>query len=272
VQDIARRHGSRIPVVFEGRQPADLCTSNYFSSGRIRGQRPGQALLGEPSVLDAFVVADLGRKFRSNVAMVAKSPTVGLGMMTASLLSLLASIQPGQGRFWVCDAQEGPWLPTLTQLEARTDHEFMIIPHSELTQMLEALTAAELGTPTYLFVAGLQSSINREPPTGGLAVALERAVGQGLRLLVWCDSVMALSQAMTRSCLDQVGYKVAGVMSAEHSASYLKSMAAARIDGRYQAVFVDVDEGDRQTTFRPYALPEIEVLPACLDRIKMMLA
>jgi DNA segregation ATPase FtsK/SpoIIIE, S-DNA-T family len=61
IQGVASQFGARSPVVFEGKTPADLCTSRYFAMARPpMSMAEGQALLGEPSQLDAFVVADLG--------------------------------------------------------------------------------------------------------------------------------------------------------------------------------------------------------------------
>jgi hypothetical protein len=216
------------------------------------------------------LVADLGRRTRGNVALVAKGQSVGLGMLTASLLSLLASVPPGRARFWVCDLENGPWLPVLNQIAAQTYHECVIIPPSELGRMLEGLTHSRSDSPTYVLIAGAHAPVTRDQPHV-LATALERALIHGARLLIWCDSIAGLNYALTRAALDQVGYKVAGVMSAEHSASYLRSTAASKIDGSYQAVFVDVDDGDRLITFRPYSLPETDALGACLDRIKVTL-
>lgn len=263
---LPRRLGDRTPTIFEGRQPADLLTSAFFDGESSRKQS-GVALLGEPSLLGAFVTANVGRPSRGHMAIVAKQPSIGLGMMTASVLSAMATTRPGSARFWLCDASAGYWSDAMSVFAEQHVHEVLAIPPDRLCEMVDGFEVTSKDHLTYLFLAGASPTGTHAEDLRSLPASIERAVKLGLRLVVACDSVAGIPIAINRPVLDQIGFKAAGVMSTDHSSTFLRSTAAAKLDGRYQAVFLDVDEGDQLTVFRPYALPTPEALRECLRRL-----
>ena len=149
---------------------------------------------------------------------------------------------------------------------------------NQLTALLARRISGEAASEpaTYLGIAGVQrwrelraADAHGQTELGKkLQQIAEEGAEFGIHLLVWSDTLAALERAFKRGILNAFDLRVALRLSESDSNNLLGTPLAARMDDN-RALFRHEDwESGRIEKFKPYAIPDAEVLEALLSRLR----
>jgi S-DNA-T family DNA segregation ATPase FtsK/SpoIIIE len=246
--------GSRHPVVFEGRQPAEVSAvpPEVFQFAEALTLR---LPLGMPLTLDPPVIAQLRREPGSNFLIVGEDE---LGV--ATLIVGLPALALQGATVHVCDfgPLDGPFTQTVEFLARR---QLIKSARSRQAQEVIAALAEEVKTrlslndykapSTVLVLPWIHRARDLDPDFGGdmidnFELVLKDGPDVGVHIVAWCDRAASLTRRLTPLAQREFSLRLLGSMSRDDSDRLIDSTAAAAIDPS-QAVF---DDHDRTTTVR----------------------
>ena len=287
-----RRKLITVPIVFEGHEPAriEACQplNELLSSKRWPTEiKTVQAWLGEPVAIRPPTAARFRRQSGSHLLVVTRNESEGVGLLTASVISLAVQHRPDAARFYIVDltTADGPAANLPDEIANLLPHEIEVIRRrrdipklldelvAEVNQRLDDLKYLKKDT-LYLIIMGLHRArdlrqeelspsfrydITEEEkhpsPPEQFATLLREGPEVGVHVLAWCDTVANAMRVLDRQMLGEFGMRVAGAMSNEDSHKFLDDAAAARLDKPHRVIFFDEERPGFLEKFRPYAIP-----------------
>lgn len=277
------------PVTFEGRAAARLEANPELQAllGQ-RGWRPRPAAahvwLGEPIEIKPSTAATLERYARSNLLIVGGDDAQAYGLLLSALLSLATQCAPNDVRFAIADfaRPESPGFGLFARLSL--PHPLEVAGPRQvgalLTQLLALLDqrvqSEAAGAEVYFLVAGLHrwrelrgaDAFIQTDAAKQLARLAEEGPEVGMHLIVWADGFATLERVFKRAGVGNFDLRVAFHLPEKDSNDLLGSNAAARL-GENRALFRHEDwELGRLEKFKPYAIPEADVLTRLMEQLR----
>lgn len=289
------------PIVFEGHLPARLEECQPLNELLSAGEWPTrrrtvEAWLGEPVSIRPPVSASFKRQSGSHLLIVTRHEEEGVGMLTASLLSIIVQQRPESAQFYIVDlaTADSPWANLARKIAELFPHQIKVLRRRDLVGLLDDLTniinqrigdEGIRGPELYLFIQGLHRARDLRQEEGGydfsLGISEERGPSPpeqfatilregpevGVHVLVWCDTVANMKRVLDRKMLGEFNMRVAGAMSNDDSVSLLDEPVAARLDKPHRAIFYDEERPGYLEKFRPYAIPKSEWLEQIAEHL-----
>lgn len=293
-------------IIFEGNAPANIEKNQSLTellTAPIGVQqidrRRALAWLGDPIAIKDPIAAHFRRQSGSNLLIVGQNEEAALGMISTAIVSLAAQHKLDSAVFYVLDfgAVDHPHAGRLHELAQIVPQTYQWGRRRELASIVGDVASElerrqnadedDLGKlpATYLVIYGLQRardlrvddsysmpsySLSDEPalpnPAQQFPAIIQHGPDMGIHTLVWCDTVANLNRALDRRVQREFETRVAFQMSAEDSAMFVDTPAAAKL-GLYRALLVSEEEA-RLEKFRPYDLPT----PSWLEWVRTQLA
>lgn len=278
------------PVTFEGQAPARLEANPELLALLDQPGWPArtpvtQVWLGDPIEIKAPTAAPLERYVRSNLLIAGGDEAQGHGLLVAALLSLAAQHAPDDARFLVANFARpaSPFaglfenLPLPHPLEVAGPRQVGDVL-TQLTTLVDQRVAGEApdAPDVYFLIAGLHRWRELRPPdpygqseAGQQLLHLaEEGPEVGVHLIVWADGFTTLERAFKRSGVGAFDLRAVLRLPEADSNALLGSPVAARLEDN-RALFRHEDwELGRVEKFKPYAVPEAEVLNELVERIR----
>jgi len=287
--DAAQRSSGEPMFVFEGSAPALLSSNPLLRSPAAPGDVL-RAWIGDAVAIKGPTEVTLRPQSGSNVLVVGQREESAAAMFVSALASLVARRTAPAPRIILLDglpvdsplsgrlARAADVLGYEVEVPGYRDVEGMLgMLDEELTKRLDvALSDVQ---PVVLFVLGLQRfrmlrtsddfSFSMEPTEGPPAPdkAFARLLREGpvhrMHSLLWCDTPANLSRTLERAVLREISMRVLFQMGGNDSTALIDSPAASLL-GMHRALFYDEELGVLEK-FRPYAMPDDEMLAALAD-------
>ena len=283
---VAAANGQDVPepIVFEGRQDADLprCRPLVDSLRRDTwptGTKGIDLYLGEPIAIRPPVAARLRRQSGSNLLIITRNENEGVGMAVSSAASLLLALPPGGVRlglinFATADDPSAAFAPLLAELFP--DRVSVCSRQRDVAGMLDQIALLARGrsegaaaSETFvLFLIGLHRvkalRENAEDedglrPVEALRTILKEGPEGGVHTIAWCDTWPNARTHLDDRLHGEFSQRVGGIMNGDDSRWFLDDEAAARLDD-HRCLYYDEDRPGQLVKFRPYALPDQEWL------------
>ena len=280
------------PVVFEGNVPPGIETCRELAdllAGRSRPALP-RVWLGDAVSIKEPTHATFRPQTASNLLIVGRDERAAYGLMVAAGLAIAG---------WSPLGSDGS-LPLITLLDALSPEQDAKSPLQGLAELLaerggttytnprgadEAIDAIyreltsrsgrERSQPAFLLIHGLQRfrSLRRAEddfgfsgssegaalkPDQQLAQILRDGPVAGIHTIVWCDSASNLERALDRRAVRDFDLRVLFQMSGADSTALIDFPHAQSL-GQHRALLFSEELGQFEK-FRPYALPEADVL------------
>ncbi|SFI17562.1 FtsK/SpoIIIE domain-containing protein [Planctomicrobium piriforme] len=300
-----RRESFEPAIVFEGNIPSDL-TRNPRVAELVGQYATREAAIATPTIWlgDAVEIAPptsvtFHRQSGNHLLLVGQDSDAALGVMSAALMTLAASLSPRQEQnsLFVLDgshrgtAEASAW----EQLSGEFESDVRLIRPEETGLFLQAI-AAELkqreeqnqtdAPPLFLLVFniarfrdlrkteddfgmggfGMGSSEPKPAEPGKIfADLLAKGPAYGMHVIVWCDSNNNVERWFSRQTLKELELRIAFQMNASDSSNLIDSPAASRL-GTHRALLYREETGTSEK-FRPYGLPSMDWLRAAHRRM-----
>jgi len=292
LQALGAAHAYPPPLTFESRTPARLEENSQLQALLAHSTWPARQStiplwLGQPVEIKPITVANLERYARSNLLIVGGDEAQAYGLLLASVISLAAQHAPGTMQMEIVDfaRPEAPLAGLWQQVANGLPHRVEVIGARAAGEMVNQLTAllarrisgeAASEPATYLCIAGVQrwrelraaDAYGQTELGKKLQQIAEEGAEVGIHLLLWSDTLTALERAFKRGTLNAFDLRVALRLSESESNNVLGTPLAARMDDN-RALFRHEDwESGRIEKFKPYAIPNAEVLEALLNRLR----
>lgn len=284
------------PLTFEKRAPALLEENAEFQRlleqpGWIAQKPSAKVWLGQPIEIQPITTAILERYARSSLLIVGGDEAQAYGLMLASLLSLAAQQSPEAASFLIADfaRPESSYAGLFTPLIGRLPHPLEVAGPRQvgiiLTQLMTTLTQrqndeAAAKSAIYFLIPGMQrwrelrgSDPYVQSEAGKQLTHLsEEGPEVGIHLIAWADSSVTLERALKRGGIGAFDLRVALRLPEKESNEVIGSNAAARLEDN-RAFFRHEDwEMGRLEKFKPYVVPETEVLIRLVEKIRVKAA
>lgn len=283
------------PIIFEGNEPARPETARTLNE--LLGQpaptmkpKAADAWLGEPTAIRPSVRARLRRQGGSNLLIVSREETEGVGMIFSALLGLAAQHTPAQAQFYIVNlaTADSDWFEWPSQLTEMLPHPVKVVNAKQTPDLLQNLVnevnrranEPSSNTPSiYLVIIGLQRARDlREEERNILATGdtganklfaslLREGPEAGVHTIVWCDSLANVNRVARRQ-MREFGLRVASAMSADDSRALLDDGAASKLDKPHRAIFYDDERPGVFEKFRPYGMPSFAWLQQSAARLR----
>ncbi|HEV3122596.1 MAG TPA: FtsK/SpoIIIE domain-containing protein [Isosphaeraceae bacterium] len=275
-------------IVFEGNLPANPSKNVFLNQLLTQDNWPeppraARAWLGDAVAIKDPTAAAFRPQSGSNMLIIGQQDDSALGMMTMSLVSLVAQYSPQAGaRFYLFDGTpvDSPHYGYLGRLPELLPHSVENIGWRELPGVIGQIAeeverrlsaAGSEGQPIYLFVYDLQrfrdlrkadddfgfSGGSEKPSTAKqFATIVRDGPPVGVHTIVWCDNLNNLNRCLERATLREFEMRVLFQMSANDSSTLIDSPLANKL-GANRAIFHSEEQGTVEK-FRPYAVPTSE--------------
>lgn len=244
--------------------------------------------LGEPTTIRDPVAARLRRQGGSNLLIIAREEAEGVGMLFATLLSLVTQHAPQNAKFFIINllTSEEPWEDLPDEIAVLLPHQISVINHRNSVPLIKELweevkyriAEQQTGQPAiYIFIAGLHRAralrhdaepIEKIRYSELLAYLLKEGPETGVHILTWCDSYPNLTKVITSRQVSDFSLRVAGPMNEGDSSKLIDDVAAARLDKPHRAIFYDDDRPGYLEKFRPYGVLNRDWLERVSEQLK----
>ena len=270
------------PFVFEGSEPSDFRTCRPFSDAL--GEWPNtisntvlNLWVGEPIAMSPAHAINLKRQSGANLLVIDRNEELAFGVVFSSILSIAAQENPEKVVFHVIhmSSVDASWVdhsetfannfPHHVNVHGRRGLETVI---SELAEEMEYrdLSDTKQMSKIILVLFGVQRARNlrREdrisfsaPTDGGsihdnLGKILREGPEFGIHTIIWCDTVQSFSRIFDNSALNEIGHRVAGVLSSADSIKLFDEPVAANMDRENRMICYDDEKIGVYTSIRPY--------------------
>jgi hypothetical protein len=278
------------PIIFEGNAPVRLSECKPLNVVALAGDWPAATRsvslwLGDSVSLRPPAKVNLTRQSGRHLVVVTRDEAAATGSLLAAWVSLLVQHRPTTASFYILDftTSDTPWAGLIEEMVSMFAHQAELLTRRTLQSTLIALVdriKAQQDSDSrlpqvdsrrdYLLIFGLHrardlkedesraySSDSETPPASSelLATILRDGPEAGIHVLAWSDTYPNASRALGRS-LNEFGIRLAGMMSADDSRSFLDDAAASRLDKPFRAILSDDERPGVLDKIRPYAIPD----------------
>jgi S-DNA-T family DNA segregation ATPase FtsK/SpoIIIE len=276
---------STVPIIFEGNElaRAEDCESLKELLAASDWPQPAKGVdlyLGEPIAILPPVAARLRRQSGSNMMILTRDESEGVGMCVLALLSILAQQRVGSYHIYIADftTADSEWAEHAEEIARCFPGEITVIGRQRETGAMFAAIAGEVRLRSenvsaqrsiFLVLQGMHriKSLreNMDDEDGNNSVELLQTILRdgpevGVHVIAWADTLDNATRGMSRKALGEFGLRVGAVMNSGDSMNFLDDLAASKISKPHRAVFLDEDRPGQLVTFRPYAMPSAEWL------------
>ena len=280
-------------IVFEGNLPANpLDNQALVAAIQDSDEHPttGPTIwLGSAVRIEPPTNIVLRNQGGNHLLVIGHDEQLALGILSTSLVSLVAQHNETQAQFTVLDGtrpestEQGAWknlaaaLPNSVQVHSPRDTASVITtladevarrsenaekqfsPHYLVIHDLAQFRDLRITEDDYGFSSSFSSNGAKEKMVSvdrHFRNILKEGPTVGVHIIAWCESFNSLSRIIDRVALREIDYRVALQMSSVDSTSLIDSPAASRI-GEHRALLYRDDLGT-QVKFRPYGRPTTE--------------
>lgn len=285
---------SATPIVFEGNELArgEDCGPLKELIAAPDWPPPAKSVdlfLGEPIAILPPVAARMRRQSGSNLMILTREESEGIGMCVSALLSLLAQQRAGSSRFCIADftTADSEWAEHVEKIARCFPGEITVVRRQRETATMFASIAKEVnlrGEKTsgygsiFLVLQGMHriKSLreNMDDEDGHNSVELLQTILRdgpevGVHVIVWADTLANATRGMSRKALGEFGLRVGTGMNTGDSMNFLDDLAASKLTKPHRAIFSDEDRPGQLVTFRPYAMPPATWLEQTGQRLRV---
>ena len=274
------------PIIFEGNElaRAEECEPLKELLSATDWPQPVKGIdlfLGEPIAIQPPVAARLRRQSGSNLMILTRDESEGIGMCVSVLLSILAQKRPGTSRVYIVDftIADSEWAEHAEEIERRFPGKITVIGRQNESGSMFATIAEEVrlrsGDNTseqvsvFLILQGMHriKSLREDiaDDNGNNSVELLQTILRdgpevGVHVIAWADTLDNALRGVSRKTIKEFGLRVGAAMNSGDSMNFLDDMAASKISKPHRAIFADEDRPGQLVTFRPYAMPTVDWL------------
>lgn len=274
------------PIVFDGRNMAQLDRCKPLNESLLAPEWQPFAkycdlFLGEPIAIQPPISARLRRQSGSNLLVITRNETEGLGILTAAATSLLCSLAPRRvrlGIFNFASSDESYAMYPNLLAEMFPDRVSVWSRQRDVPSVLDKLATLSLGrsegapsSETFvLFIVGLHriralrdsyESDDEKRPVENLRTILKEGPESGIHVVSWSDTWPNARAHLDDRLYTEFSMRVAGMMNADDSRWFIDDDCAGKLD-KNRCVFYDEDVQGKPMKFRPYGLPDKSWLQA----------
>ena len=294
VSDMARdQQLSATPIIFEGNELARAEDCGPLKELLAAGDWPQPTksvdlFLGEPIAIQPPVTARLRRQSGSNLMILTREESEGVGMCVSALLSILAQQRAGRSRFYIADftTADSEWAEHAEEIARCFPGEITVIGRQRETGSMFATIAGEVRLrgenpaghgSIFLVLQGMHriKSLreNMDDEDGHNSVELLQTILRdgpevGMHVIAWADTLDNATRGMSRKSLGEFGLRVGTAMNTGDSMNFFDDLAASKISKPHRAIFSDEDRPGQLVTFRPYAMPPANWLGQTGQRLR----
>ncbi len=294
VSDMAReRQLSETPIIFEGNELARTEDCGPLKELLAAGDWPQPAksvdlFLGEPIAILPPVAARLRRQSGSNLMILTRDESEGVGMCVSALLSILAQQRPESLRFYIADftIADSEWAEHAEEFARSFPGDITVIGRQRETGSMFATVAGEVRlrgeNPSghgsiFLVLQGMHriKSLreNMDDEDGNNSVELLQTILRdgpevGVHVIAWADTLDNVTRGISRKALGEFGLRVGAAMNTGDSMNFLDNLAASKITKPHRAIFSDEDRPGQLVMLRPYAMPPATWLAETGQRLR----
>ncbi|MGE3276471.1 MAG: FtsK/SpoIIIE domain-containing protein [Vicinamibacterales bacterium] len=290
VAEIARNSGEslRTPIVFEGNDLAHLvdCRKlrDLLDAADWPNQRAVELLLGDPIAIKEPVTARMRRQSGSHLLILSRDEAEGMGLCTASIVSILAQQRPSDAQVFIADfaLADGDWAERAETIKRLFPHQVHVLKRqrdvAETVKTLadEVRRRGDVGAERrslFLVIQGMHRvrvlrgddesfsyDDDNSTPAEHFASVLRGGPEVGVHVIAWCDTYANASRVADRRLMPHFGLRTGGAMSADDSMNVFDDTAASRIDKPHRSFFFEEERPGQLEKFRPYSMPPLEWL------------
>ena len=294
ISDMAREQQLiATPVIFEGNElaRAEDCGPLKELLAASDWPLPAKSIdlfLGEPIAILPPVAARLRRQSGSNLMILTREESEGVGMCVAALLSILAQQRAESSRFYIADftTADSEWAEHAEEIARCFPGEITVVGRQRETGSLFATIAGEVRLrgenppghgSIFLVLQGMHriKSLreNMDDDDGHNSVELLQTILRdgpevGVHVIAWADTLDNATRGMSRKALGEFGLRVGAAMNTGDSMNFLDNLAASKISKPHRVIFADEDRPGQLVTFRPYAMPSAAWLGQTGQRLR----
>lgn len=281
VSEMARAQQiSTKPIIFEGNELARAEDSGPLkeliaASDWPQSTKGVDLFLGDPIAIQSPVVARLRRQSGSNLMIVTRDESEGVGMCVSALLSIFAQQRAEHYHIVIADftTVDSEWAEHAEEIERCFPGEISVVGKQRETGAMFATIAEQVrlrgeNPPgqmgIYLVLQGMHriKSLreNMDDEEGHNSVELLQTILRdgpevGVHVIAWSDTFANATRGLSRKAIGEFGLRAGAAMSTEESMSFFDDLAASKISKPHRAIFSDEDRPGQLITFRPYAMP-----------------
>lgn len=283
-------HDTPSQIVFDGDEAAAIERSSWLASVvAVDRQRPSSAglefAIGEPVDINPSTTVVLPDGAGGNLLVFERNEADAVGVMAASLISLLCQLRPGDAQFSIVDMTAGSSSNQEASIAgiaaAFQGHRVELLDRGAFVGLLDSLNEAvkacvsegrRLAQRHHVFVLGVHrirelmqdgnarhSFLRDEPavvsPARRFAAIAANGPEAGVHLFVWCDTIANFERIDGRELTRAFGVRLAGRMTSGDSQKVVDEDTASRIEKPHRMIKYDEAQLGRLEPFRPYALP-----------------
>lgn len=269
------------PFVFEGSEPSDFRACKPFENALREWPKTGNATLnlwiGEPIAMLPAHAVNLKRQSGANLLVIDRNEELAFGVVLSSVLSIAAQEGPETVVFHLVDmsSADASWVnhsetfannfPHQANVHSRRDLETVI---SELSEEIgyRELSDTKQTSKVVLVLFGVQRARNLRRETGisfaspsngdnvhsNLSKILEEGPEFGIHTIIWCDTLQSFSRIFDNSDLNEIGHRIAGVLSSADSIKLFDEPVASNLDRENRMICYDDEKIGIYTSIRPY--------------------
>lgn len=270
------------PFVFEGSEPSDFRACRPLDNA-LRDWPPatgGAALnlwIGEPIAMAPAHAINLKRQSGANLLVIDRNEELAFGVVFSSILSIAAQERPETVAFHLVDmsSADASWVSHAETFADNFPHRANVHGRrgleTAISELAEEIDYRELDdtkqmSKIILVLFGVQRARNlrREdkisfaPSTDGgsvhdnLGKILREGPEFGIHTIIWCDTVQSFTRIFDNSDLNEVGHRVAGVLSSADSIKLFDEPVASNLDRENRMICYDDEKIGAYTSIRPY--------------------
>ena len=278
------------PFVFEGSEPSNFRDCRPFSTALREWPNTTSTVLnlwvGEPIAMAPAHAIVLKRQSGANLLVIDRNEELAFGVVFSSILSITAQESPETVVFHIVDmsSADASWVdhsqtcadhfPHSTNVYGRRGLDAVI---SELAEEIDYrdMSDTKQMSKIILVLFGVQRARDLRRETGisftassvgnnvhdNLGKILREGPEFGIHTIIWCDTVQSFSRIFDNSDLNEIGHRVAGVLSSADSIKLFDEPVASNLDRENRMICYDDEKIGVYTSIRPYR-------PCDLDYVK----
>ena len=269
------------PFVFEGSEPSDFRACQPFSTALREWPNTTSAVLnlwvGEPIAMLPAHAINLKRQSGANLLVIDRNEELAFGVVFSSILSITAQESPETIVFHVVDmsSADASWVDHFETFADNFPHHAnvhgrrgldVVIP--ELAEEIDYrdMSDTKQMSKIILVLFGVQRVRDLRRETGisftassagsnihdNLGKILREGPEFGIHTIIWCDTVQSFSRIFDNSDLNEIGHRVAGVLSSADSIKLFDEPVASNLDRENRMICYDDEKIGVYTSIRPY--------------------
>jgi len=290
IRELAAARGYKeLPIVFEGNQPAQFEKCEpllHRLTNPPKIQRAMEAWIGEPVSLQPPLSVKFSKRAGNHLGVISREEEEGIGVLLSAVVSLCAGYPKDGVRIYFADFSlpEEEWAEIPEIIAESFPHQIYVLDRRALLQTIQDLYnemkecikgERHFEKDTYLIIAGLQRVRDlRIPEDAGfrwreeqelgpsdmLGELLREAADLGLHILIWCDTYANLRRCLDRKAINEIGFRLAGIMNEQDSTDWLGEPDAAHLDKPHRMLFYNDEYPGVLQKIRPYVIRDKEWL------------